>query len=114
MDERVVSYPLDLILDLQFSPLQFRNFQVVGGWVGKCFVEFEFQRFVTSLKLRKMRFNRHVAYLLAMDSCLTPARPKSKRSYSNLGPPKIPLCEWFRYAEELDTLAGHPPKRDTP
>jgi hypothetical protein len=33
--------------------------------VGECFCDFLFKRFVPFLKFRKLRFNRHVACLLA-------------------------------------------------
>jgi len=70
MDERIVPEPLDLVLDVQFFSLEFRNVKVVGGGVGERFVEFLFQRVVPFFEFRKMRFNRHVACLLASDLSL--------------------------------------------
>jgi hypothetical protein len=65
MDERVVPYPLDLVLDEQFLSFEFRNLQIVRGRVGQRFIKFGFERLVSFFEFRKMRFNRHVACLLA-------------------------------------------------
>jgi hypothetical protein len=65
MDERVVAYPLDLVLDVQFLSFEFRNLQVVRGGVSERFIEFGFERLVPFFEFRNMRFNRHVACLLA-------------------------------------------------
>jgi hypothetical protein len=65
MDERVVPQPLDLVLDVQFFSLEFRNLKVVGGGVSERLVDFLFERLVPLLEFRKMRFNRHVGCLLA-------------------------------------------------
>ncbi len=65
MDEGVVPEPLDLVLDLQFFSLEFRNLKIVGGGVGERFVDFVFERLVPFFEFRKMRFNRHVGCLLA-------------------------------------------------
>ena len=70
MDEYAVPDALDLILDMQFSTLEFGNLKVVGGGVGERFVEFLFKRLVPFFEFRKMRFNRHVACLLASDLSL--------------------------------------------
>jgi hypothetical protein len=65
MDECVVPEPLNLVLDLQFFSLEFRDLKVVGGGVGERFVDLVFQRLVPFFEFRKMRFNRHVGCLLA-------------------------------------------------
>jgi hypothetical protein len=61
MDERIVTQPLDLVLDMQFFPFEFRNLKVISGGVGERFVDFGFERLVPFFEFRKMRFNRHVA-----------------------------------------------------
>jgi hypothetical protein len=65
MDERVLPEPGDLVFDVQFFAFQFGNVEVVDRGVGECFCDFLFKRLVSFLKFRKMRFNRHVACLLA-------------------------------------------------
>jgi hypothetical protein len=65
MNEHVVPKANDLVLHLQFLSLQFQEMEVVDGGVGKRFAKFVFERLVTFLKFRKMRFNRHVSCLLA-------------------------------------------------
>jgi len=50
---------------LQLTPLQFRNLKVISGGVGEGFANFLLERLVSFLEFRKMRFNRHVGYLLA-------------------------------------------------
>jgi hypothetical protein len=71
MNAGILPQAHDLVLQLQFSPLQFHDFQVIRGWMGKCFVDFVFQRSVLLFQFRKMRLNCHVAFLLAQIGCLT-------------------------------------------
>jgi hypothetical protein len=70
MNQRIVPKPFDFILDVQFFSLEFGNLKVVGGGMGERFVDFLFQRLVPFFEFRKMRFNRHVACLLASDLSL--------------------------------------------
>jgi hypothetical protein len=65
VDECVLFEPGNLVFDVQFLTFQFRNLEVVDRWVGKSFCDFLFKRVVPFFKFRKMRFNRHVACLLA-------------------------------------------------
>src|SRR5277367_4190347 len=65
MNEHVVAKSSNLVLHLQFLSLQFHELEVVDGGVGERVVDFLLERFVTFLKFRKMRFNRHVSCLLA-------------------------------------------------
>jgi hypothetical protein len=65
VDERVLSDPGNLVFDVQFLTFQFRNLEVVDRRMGKSFCDFLFKRVVPFFKFRKMRFNRHVACLLA-------------------------------------------------
>jgi hypothetical protein len=65
MNERVVPDASDLVLHVQFFPFQFQEMEVVDGGVGERFCQLLLERFVTFLKFRKMRFNRHVSCLLA-------------------------------------------------
>jgi hypothetical protein len=78
MDDRFLPQASDLVLDMQLTPLEFYNLKVVGGGVGERFVQFGFKRLVPFFEFRKMRFNRHVACLLASaygrDNHLTPAQ----------------------------------------
>jgi hypothetical protein len=94
MDERTVPQPHDLVLDVQFSPLQFYDLKIVSGWVGECLDDFLFQRLVPFLKFRKMRFNRHVVFLPCVGfiatSIVTPHNLPSL--YSVYGPAEIPGC----------------------
>jgi hypothetical protein len=70
VDDRFLLETHDLVLDLQFTSLQFCNLKVIGGGVGEGFADFLLERLVPFLKFRKMRFNRHVGYLLASDRYL--------------------------------------------
>jgi hypothetical protein len=65
MNEYVVPKARDLVLHVQFLPFQFQELKVVCGGMGERFADLLFERFVTFLKFRKMRFNRHVSCLLA-------------------------------------------------
>jgi len=65
MDAGVVPELYDLVFDVEFSPFEFCNFQIVGGGVGECFVDFLFKCLVPFFKFRKMLFDRHKALLLA-------------------------------------------------
>jgi hypothetical protein len=70
MDENVLSQTHDFVLYVQFSSLQFYKPKVISGGVGERVVNFLFERLVPFFEFRKMRFNRHVACLLATDRCL--------------------------------------------
>src|SRR5690348_16615311 len=72
MYDRFLRQAGNLVLDVQLAPLQFGNLQVVRRRVGKSFVDLLLQRLVPSLEFRKMRFNCHVAYLLASELVPTP------------------------------------------
>lgn len=108
MDERIVSEPLDFVLDVQFFSLEFHNLKVVGGGVGECFVDFLFQRLVPFLEFRKMRFNRHLGCLLASDLSLIGSSytltTKSKDT------PFLPLRKSLMsgLADLLCTIGGQP------
>jgi hypothetical protein len=65
MQNNDLSNPRDLVLYQEFSSLQFGKFQIVGGGVVESFREFVLECLVPPLELRKMRFDRHVANLLA-------------------------------------------------
>src|ERR1700733_1019795 len=86
----------DLVLHVQFLPFQFQELEVVGGGVGERFANLLFERFVTFLKFRKMRFNRHVSCLLASISSFSSSiflPPTTKRKPSMLlALRKSPFC----------------------
>jgi hypothetical protein len=65
MDERILPKTRDFVLHEQLLPFQFRNFQAVRGWVRQGFADFLLKGLVPSFEFRKMRLDRHVAYLLA-------------------------------------------------
>jgi hypothetical protein len=65
MNENVAAKTGYLVLHMQFPAFQFQKLKVVCGGVGLRFTYLLFERFVTFLKFRKMRFNRHVSCLLA-------------------------------------------------
>jgi hypothetical protein len=65
VDERVLSEASDLVLHEQLLSFQFRNYQIVRGWVRQGFADFLLKGLVPSFEFRKMRLDRHVAYLLA-------------------------------------------------
>jgi hypothetical protein len=67
VDERFVPETRDLVLHMQFTSLQFYDFEPVDRRMSESFVDFLFQCLMPFLKFRKMRLNRHVAYLLAPD-----------------------------------------------
>ena len=80
----------NLVLDVQLAPFQFRNFQVVRRRVGKRFTDLLLKRLVPSLEFRKMRFNRHVAYLLASGMRRPlPAQPSA--TLPEIGPGENPI-----------------------
>jgi hypothetical protein len=66
----VLPKPRDLVLDVQFAPLQFHNFQTVRRRMGKRFADFLLERLVPSFEFRKMRLDRHLAASLRL---VTPA-----------------------------------------
>ncbi len=65
MNENIAAKTGYLVLHMQFPAFQFQKLKVVCGGVGLRFTYLLFERFVTFLKFRKMRFNRHVSCLLA-------------------------------------------------
>jgi hypothetical protein len=79
MDERAVPYPLNLVLYMQLAPFEFRNRKVIGGGVCQRFVDFLLERLVPFFEFRKMRFNRHVACLLASVGCRSSYTLTTKR-----------------------------------
>jgi hypothetical protein len=64
--ERLLLEPRDLILHVQFFSFQFRNFEAVARRMRHGFGDFDFQCLVPPFEFRKMRFDRHVAFLLAL------------------------------------------------
>jgi len=70
VDENVLSQTHDFVLYVQFSSLQFYKLKVIGGGVDERVVDFLLERLVPFFEFRKMRYNRHVACLLATDCCL--------------------------------------------
>ena len=119
MDERAVPDSLDLVLDVQFFTLEFRNLKVVCGGVGERFVDFLFERLVSFFELRKMRFNRHVACLLASDLSLIGSsytlttETKILRFSPTEHPPKsYLLCRLCTIVGAPRGLVGDQPKRD--
>jgi hypothetical protein len=109
MDEFVVPYSHDLVLYVQFLALQLRDFQVVRRWVGECFANFGFECLVPSFEFREMRFNRHVACLLARQIFgfirSTYASPTSQ-IIRLFGAAENPLCALFPYAKVSCGLVG--------
>src|SRR6516225_6882226 len=76
---------------MQFSTFQFGNVEVVDGGVGECFCNFLFKRLVPFFKFRKMRFNRHVACLLADGQFRSFLHPDNRLSgYSDFASSEIP------------------------
>lgn len=67
MDDRVLAEPRDLVFHVELAPLELGDLQAVDGWMRECFGEFLFECPVPSFQFRKMRFNRHLAILLASD-----------------------------------------------
>jgi hypothetical protein len=72
MHERVLLEPGDFVLHVQFFTLQFRNFEAVDRRMRQRFGDFQFKGVVPSLEFRKMRFDRHVACLLALMDAASP------------------------------------------
>jgi hypothetical protein len=77
VDERLLLEPGDLVLHVQFLSLQFRNFEAVDRRVCQRFGDFRFKGVVPSFELRKMRFDRHVACLLALMDAASPDQTPS-------------------------------------
>jgi hypothetical protein len=91
MDEHVLFQSGNLVFDVQFLTFQFRNVEVVDRRVGKSFCDFLFKRLVPFFKFRKMRFNRHVACLLADGQFRSFLHPDNRpRGYSDFAFSKIP------------------------
>jgi hypothetical protein len=72
MYERVLLEAGDLVLHVQFLSLQFRNFEVVDRRMGLGFGDFDFKGLMPPFEFRKMRFDRHVACLLALNDAASP------------------------------------------
>jgi hypothetical protein len=109
VDEFVVPYSHDLVLYVQFLALQLRDFQVVRRWVGESFANFGFECLMPSFEFREMRFNRHVACLLARQILglirSTYASPTSQIILL-FGALENPLCALFPYAKVSCGLVG--------
>lgn len=96
MNEDVLPNPRDLVFDEQFSSFQFQKLKVVGGGMVERVGYFGFERLVTFFEFRKMRFNRHVAGLLASDRYFTALDPINRPlPYSDFDRSKIPRCAWI-------------------
>jgi hypothetical protein len=67
MDDRILAEPCDLVFYIELAPLEFGDFQAVRRWMRESFGDFLFECPVPSFQFRKMRFNRHLAILLASD-----------------------------------------------
>jgi hypothetical protein len=67
MDAGILPQARDLVLQLQFTALQFQHLQVIRRRMRKRFIDFVFERLVLFFEFRKMRLNCHVAFLLASD-----------------------------------------------
>jgi hypothetical protein len=52
--------PYDLVLQLEFTSLEFRNLEVVGGRMGDRVLDFTLERLVSPFKLAQMHLQRHV------------------------------------------------------
>jgi hypothetical protein len=76
-ERRLLLEPGDLVLHVQFLSLQFRNFEAVDRRVCQRFGDFRFKGVVPSFELRKMRFDRHVACLLALMDAASPDQTPS-------------------------------------
>src|SRR5215472_15339488 len=72
MYQRLLLEPGDLVLHVQFLSLQFRNFEAVDRRMRQCFGDFDFKSLVPPFEFRKMRFDRHVACLLALNDAASP------------------------------------------
>jgi len=54
----------DLVLHLQFAPLELHNSQVIDRGMGQAFGNFIFERLMPFFQFRKMRLHRHAVCLL--------------------------------------------------
>jgi len=59
-----VTDPLDLVLDQQFTPFEFNNFQIIDSGMRLAIVYFFVECPVLFFKFRKMRLHRHAECLL--------------------------------------------------
>jgi hypothetical protein len=64
MPRRARLQTLDLLFDVQFSPLQVGQYDIIGRRMGHGFRDFMLEGSVFSNELLKMRFNRHVYFSL--------------------------------------------------
>jgi hypothetical protein len=62
--DAVVPEPLDLVLHLQFSTLEFHYFQIIDRGMGQAIVDFLFECPVPFFQFRKVRLHRHAVCLL--------------------------------------------------
>jgi hypothetical protein len=60
--------------------------------MGKRFADLLLQRLVASLEFRKMRFNCHVAYLLASELLPTPYTSTTVCNHTPIPPPRKSRC----------------------
>lgn len=56
--------PFNFVLNLQFPPLEFHDFQVIDRGMSKAFIELVFERLMPFLQFRKVRLHRHAICLL--------------------------------------------------
>jgi hypothetical protein len=77
----VMTYPLYLVLHLQFATLELHNSQVIDRWMGQAFGDFVFERLMLSLQFRKVRLHRHAVCLLNqwLSTILSVAQTRHKR-----------------------------------
>jgi hypothetical protein len=59
-----MTYPLDLVLHLQFATLELHDSHIINRWMGQAFGDFVFERLMFSLQFRKVRLHRHAVCLL--------------------------------------------------
>ena len=71
-----VSQLRNLVLQLQFPALEFRDLQAVRGWMGHGVLNLAFKRLVFTLKLRHISLQRHVGLSYGCsDSMILPQTP---------------------------------------
>jgi hypothetical protein len=60
----VMPQTLDLVLQLQFTTLEFHDFQVIDRGMDQAIVDFAFERLMPFFEFRKVRLHRHSGCLL--------------------------------------------------
>ena len=89
--------PGDLVLQLELSSLEFRNLEVIGGWMGHGVLDFPFERLVPPFELAQMDLQLHAS--------VPPIAVPTARQYATDGAPGEAAMRGFAQRRRWENLA---------